>query len=124
MTKEQIIAVLEKFKVEANTDCYTAPYFCINDDKFSKIADEILALLPNKKPSKTFIPPTISEVKDYFKSKGYMESAAIKAYEYYDAANWVDGKGQKVLNWKQKCIGVWFKNENKITEEKKGGMIF
>ncbi len=66
-----------------------------------------------KKSIKRFVPPTESEVIKYFVEKGYIASAGKKAFQYYDAANWKDGKGNKVKNWKQKMIGVWFKDENK-----------
>jgi len=67
-----------------------------------------------KKDKKGFIPPTLDEVKKYFSDNGYYESAAIKAYNYYAAGNWIDSKGTPVTRWKQKMIGVWFKPENKM----------
>lgn len=68
------------------------------------------------KPKSVFTPPTLLEVINYFKEKGYSETAAKKAFDYYDSSNWIDGKGSKVKNWKQKMIGVWFKEENKAVE--------
>lgn len=62
---------------------------------------------------KGFEPPTQKEVIDFFKEKGYKESAGKKAWEYYDAADWNDSTGKKIKSWKQKMIGVWFKDENK-----------
>ena len=58
--------------------------------------------------------PTINEVKDYFQLHGYLESVAVRAFNYYDVADWKDSKGNKVKNWKQKMQSVWFKDENKI----------
>lgn len=66
----------------------------------------------DKKESK-FIPPTLFEVVEYFSNNGYTTESANKAYEYYQVANWIDSKGNKVKNWKQKMQGVWFKDENK-----------
>lgn len=60
-----------------------------------------------------FIPPSIEDVISFFAKKGYSKAAAQKAYEYYTTANWIDSRGNKVLNWKQKMIAVWFKDENK-----------
>jgi len=60
-----------------------------------------------------FKPPMVEEVVSYFTSKGYSEKAARKAYDFYDTANWHDSRGNKVRNWKQKMIAVWFKDENK-----------
>jgi hypothetical protein len=63
--------------------------------------------------------PTIQEVEEYFTSNGYSIQSAQKAYNYYDAGKWYDTNGKKVKNWKQKMQGVWFKPENKITEQVK-----
>lgn len=72
-------------------------------------------LIPTKKVvKKEFIPPSEQDVKDFFKKNGYSEEAAIKFHQYYSAAQWKDGKGNQVKNYKQKAIGVWFKEENKI----------
>lgn len=73
-----------------------------------------------KKPikKKRFIPPTLDEVVNYFQKKGYLKSTAEKAYEYYNEADWIDSQGNKVLNWKQKMIAVWFKDENKDSDSK------
>ena len=48
--------------------------------------------------------------------KMYNEQTAIKAFSGYDTADWFDFKGNPILNWKQKMINVWFKDENKIPE--------
>jgi hypothetical protein len=68
----------------------------------------------NKKKDSKFTPPTLIEVQEYFKENGYTIESATKAFNYYDSANWVDAKGNKVKSWKQKMQGVWFKDENKI----------
>ena len=68
-----------------------------------------------------FIPPTLEEVKKYFAEKGYKDSIAVRAFESYNVAGWVDSKGQKILNWKQKMVNVWFRDEHKIT---KSGMVY
>lgn len=71
-----------------------------------------------EKNSKKFIPPTLDEVKEYFKENGYREEVAIKAYNYYKEGNWIDGQGNNVLNWKQKMLAVWLKEENLIPTQK------
>lgn len=65
----------------------------------------------NKK--KIFVPPILSEVQNYFIDNGYSIESANKAFNYYASSNWVDSKGNRIKNWKQKMIGVWFKDENK-----------
>lgn len=67
-----------------------------------------------KKKSKKFNPPLLSEVKSYFFENEYSEQAAIKMFNSYSVANWIDSYGKPVLNWKQKAINVWFRPENKI----------
>ena len=65
------------------------------------------------KPKKqAFIPPDIGEFKKYCEEHQHY-GIAQKAFDYYSAANWHDGKGNPVRNWKQKLIAVWFKDENK-----------
>lgn len=71
----------------------------------------------NDKNVKKFIAPTLEEVKEFVISRGYDESLAIKAYEYYDSADWHDRNGNKVRNWKQKILAVWLKEENKTQKE-------
>lgn len=66
-----------------------------------------------KRKTNVFVAPTVLEVIYYFKEKGYTEHAAVKAFDYYDIADWYDSKGNKVYNWKQKMQAVWFKDENK-----------
>jgi len=67
-----------------------------------------------------FSPPTIEEVKNYFIQNGFSHELAEKAFNYYSVANWKDGKGNQVKNWKQKMIATWFKNENKQASKTNG----
>ncbi len=64
---------------------------------------------------KKFAPPTLEQVIQYFHENGYSQSAAAKYFNYYTEGKWVDSKGTKIRNWKQKAQAVWFKEENKIT---------
>ncbi len=68
-------------------------------------------------PEKEFVAPTQLEVSEYFKENGYKSEIAKKAYEYYSEKDWVDGKGNKVKNWKLKIQSVWFKPENKKVDK-------
>lgn len=70
--------------------------------------------------NKDFVPPIELEVIEYFKEKGYSEQSAKKAFDYYNIANWSDSKGNKIKNWKQKMISVWFKPENEIKSNNNG----
>jgi len=72
--------------------------------------------IPKKRPkqAKKFIPPTVHEVVNYFLENNFSAALGKRAFNYYDAANWHDGNGKKIKNWKQKMHGVWFKDENRV----------
>lgn len=52
---------------------------------------------------KIFIPPTLEEVKAYVAEKN-LQVNPEKFFNYFDVGNWVDSKGNKVRNWKQKLL--------------------
>lgn len=79
---------------------------------------EIESKKESKKKKTT--PPSLQQVKDYFKERGYTESSALRAFDYYQANDWHDQEGKKVRSWKQKMIAVWMKDENKIKEKRAG----
>ncbi len=66
-----------------------------------------------KRKTKDFVVPTVQEVIDYVVEKGYTEKLAREIFDYYTVADWKDAKGDQVLNWKQKILGVWLKNAQK-----------
>lgn len=76
-----------------------------NDNDSDSVSDN-----ENVKKKNTF--PSIEDVKDFFREKGYSQDTAVKAFEYYSINQWKDGNGKPVKNWKQKMIAVWFKPEN------------
>lgn len=56
-----------------------------------------------KREKKPFIPPTLEEVEEF--CKGRNSSVDPKQFfDFFDVADWVDSKGKKVNNWKQKLI--------------------
>ncbi len=61
--------------------------------------------------------PSVDEVEEYFKENGYTYAGARDAWNYYEAGNWCDSRGKKVLNWKQKMRSVWFRDEYKIKKQ-------
>jgi hypothetical protein len=64
---------------------------------------------PPKKPKKKFVPPSYEEVKAYITEKR-LNVDPQKFFDYYEAGDWHDGKGQPVKNWKQKCL-TWDKHD-------------
>lgn len=62
-----------------------------------------------------FKPPTLEEVEEYCKKrKNNVDAKAF--YDYFNEGNWIDSKGNKVKNWKQKII-TW-ENSNKQPKKK------
>jgi hypothetical protein len=61
------------------------------------------------------VPPTYEEVLSYAKEKG-REDIAEEFFDYFSTGDWIDSKGNKVRNWKQKFI-TWC-SRNKASETK------
>ncbi len=74
------------------------------DSKNSDVADKIRE---DKKKEivkkKIFIPPTLEEIKAYIAEKNLSVNPE-KFFNYFDVGKWVDSKGNKVKNWKQKLL--------------------
>lgn len=87
----------------------------VNDTVNDNVNDNV----KEKRKTKVFTPPFYFEVEDYFTENGYTIQSAKKAWDYYEAGNWKDSKGNQVKNWKQKMQGVWFKPENQKAEKPK-----
>ena len=61
---------------------------------------------------KSIYKPNLTEVTDYFIEKGSTSERAKQAFDYYEAGDWTDSKGNKVKNWKQKMLAIWINNNN------------
>ena len=69
------------------------------------------------KSIRTFVPPTLEEVKAYA-SENNLNVDADKFYRYFTTPNdkgetWVDSKGNKVKNWKQKML-TWDRADSTV----------
>lgn len=60
--------------------------------------------------NKKFIPPTLEEIEAYCKERNNNVNPKT-FYDYYVAGDWIDSKGNKMKNWKQKVI-TWEKQSN------------
>jgi len=82
----------------------------------------------DKKMRPKFIPPTLEQVKAYFKAEGYSEASAIKFHKSYSVNDWKDSNNKLVKGWRQKAVNVWFTDANKYvyeeqnTEDNNSGM--
>ena len=64
-----------------------------------------------KRPPARFVPPTLEEVQEYAKSRG-SDVDPKRFWDYFNAGDWKDAKGQQVRSWKQKFI-TWERNNEK-----------
>jgi DNA-binding Lrp family transcriptional regulator len=87
----------------------------IEDYNKEDIKDNNISAKPKKKG---FVPPTLEEVKVFFRENGYTEEVAIRAFKHYEENDWKDSYNNKVLNWKSKMRNNWFKDQYKIQESK------
>jgi hypothetical protein len=118
-----------KLEVTKNTDakvCYSLEWFNgaesvrkiqLYEESF-KALEEYFRPKVVRKTKQPAPAPTLEEVKDYFKEKGYSEEGATKMHDYYTSMEWMDANKKPVLNWKAKSIAVWFKKEYKIQQVK------
>lgn len=113
------IEVLEKSKNQHQSTiiclCQKGKSTVKAGEKHGKSTAYIDKPIKTNKNSKNNI-PTVDDVILYFTENGYKKEAAETAFNYYNANDWNDSRGKKVLNWKQKMISVWFKDENKIKQ--------
>ena len=63
-----------------------------------------------------FKKPTLEDVKDYCLNVRHNSVDYQKFYDYYNAGEWKDSKGNKIKNWKQKVI-TWESKEPKKEKE-------
>ena len=62
-----------------------------------------------------FTPPSLDDIKKYIEEKK-LNVNPQQFYDYFTTGNWIDSKGQKVKNWKQKLL-TWNKY-SPINQEK------
>lgn len=73
-----------------------------------------------KRKTSSFSPPSLEEIEEYVRQKNLVVDAK-QFYEYFEEGNWVDSKGQKVKNWRQKIL-TWNRfqsGKNKTTNQQK-----
>jgi hypothetical protein len=66
-----------------------------------------------KSEKKTFTPPSLEEFEKYFSENGFSTELAGRVFKGYEINAWKDSRDRQIKNWKQKCLQVWFKPENK-----------
>lgn len=76
--------------------------------------------LGEKKKKKENTPPTLEEVKTYFRDNNQNEKRAEEFYNWHErerkgrnGRTWQDSQGRPVKSWKGKARQVWFRDEPK-----------
>lgn len=109
-----------KYRGKTHLD-YFREYYHQHKDREQKEheAAPVIPAEPKKEKAK-FIPPTIEEVKEYFRQNGYSDEGATRFFKGYSEANppWTDREGKQIRSWKTKAQQVWFKPENKLPPPK------
>ena len=72
-----------------------------------------------KRTDRAFTPPTIDDVIAYCKERGSSVDPE-KFFDYFDAGGWIDSRGNRVKNWKQKII-TWEGREKRGGNEQAAG---
>ena len=117
--KEKYFAKCEKQREIANMRWHTNACERIPNDANDAKKNTNTNTKKNKKENninKSFSPPSLEEVQDYVKEKN-LSVDPVRFYNYFSEGNWVDSKGNKVKNWKQKIL-TWSSYGNGIRSEK------
>lgn len=102
--KAQVMRRIRAENKEKGNNVTTMLPKCYTDIDIDKDIDK-----DNKKKK-----PTLEEIKNYINEK-QLNVDAQQFYDYFETGNWIDAKGNKVKNWKQKLL-TWNKYQ---TETKK-----
>ncbi len=79
-----------------------------DSDSDSEIESDSIAKGTDKPRKKSFIPPTVEEVRAYISEKGYTNVDAEEFVYHYDARGWMMGK-TKMTRWKS-AVSQWARN--------------
>ena len=85
------------------------------DKEEEKDIDKDKEVKKRRKKTKDFSPPTLEEVEAYCDSRNNRVNAK-SFYDYFSASDWVDSKGNKVRNWKQKVI-TWESYNKEVKQD-------
>ena len=105
--KENLNTPIKKNLKENNTS--------INNTRLIKRNSNSINTITIKKSR--FQPPTLEEINEYIKEKNLVVDGK-QFFEYFDVGNWIDSKGNKVKNWKQKLL-TWNKFKQPVREKPK-----
>lgn len=106
--QRQLLQIEEKSNVKVTLDNAT------DKNREDKNREDKIKEKYKKKTTK-FVPPTIQEIKEYCLEKN-INVDADQFFNYFEAGDWVDSKGNKVKSWKQKLL-TWNKYSTPAKKE-------
>lgn len=125
LNRQRVAAYREKQKLLASAECNAysnVTGITCNATEKNKIIEEEKEENKNKskrkKATSRFTPPTYDEVLLYAKERN-REDLAKAFFDYFNAGEWVDSKGNAVRNWKQKFI-TWENRNDKPNGQSTG----
>lgn len=96
----EYIAALEGTDVTAKIICSRMKDVLLTNSDTSSVSAGALPPSPPKgKASAPFVPPTLQEVKAYFREK-HFSSSPEAFYAHYEGSGWVRSRGVKIKDWK------------------------
>ena len=93
----EVFSVIDSEDIKTLTRGYASPYHSPHSNSIGK-GNSKRGIVKG-----VFLPPTLAEIKDYVAAKG-LSVSPDKFLEYFKESNWIDSKGNKVLNWKLKLL--------------------
>ena len=84
-------------------DTVSIPYIYPMDTTDTVTVSDTVSVNTVEKSKKKFVPPTLEDIKNYIQEKS-LNVDAEKFFNYFEVGNWIDAKGNKVKNWKQKLL--------------------
>lgn len=82
------------------------------NERIKELKKDIIKGKKKNQKNKNFTPPTIEQIKAYCLERNNTVDPQ-RFFDYYNAGNWTDKKGDPIRNWKQKMIAVWERNSKK-----------
>ena len=79
----------------------------VNDNVNVNVNDNVNNNIKENIKRKVFVPPCLEDIQTYINEKG-LSVDAQQFYDYFTEGKWIDAKGNKVKNWKQKLL-TWNK---------------
>lgn len=69
------------------------------------------------KSNNDFIPPTLNDCRDYAHEIHCWRQLGTDFYNYYSVSDWIDSKGKKIKNWKQKMLQWYLHDKDKYYKD-------